>query len=439
MSKVISSFLVGLGFDYDKKGAQEIESGIGSIKSKALQLGTVVAGGFGLKSLTADFASSRDMIGKFSETFGLIPNEVLALGNALTTQGGSLAGFMSQVENIERVRARLLVGDTSFFAPAAKAGIDPNTIVQAENATEAYLSLANAFAGMTTQQRINAAEALGLDEASIRLLSQGRSDVELLVQRMMQVRSVTDESTAAAARFTKEWTILKQNVGSATDSMSAEILPFVNDVIEKINEWTEANKNLVNSNALVFAGFATVAASSGTLGTLAKMARFIPMIGTGLASVAAGASSVTAVSAAALGGYAVGSAIEEKLPSDYKIDLGRSIAHTLASFGNEEAQAALDAEAQAGGYTDTFQKQVDAGYFGDRYAPTVVTEPKGNLSSVNFAEQRRAATSGQSAPSRQDINITVEMDGEAVGRKIVTVVDGMAQTAIDDLSSNVGG
>ena len=62
MSKVISSILVGLGFDYDKKGAQEIESGIGSIKSKALQLGAVVAGGFGLKSLTADFASSRDML-----------------------------------------------------------------------------------------------------------------------------------------------------------------------------------------------------------------------------------------------------------------------------------------------------------------------------------------------------------------------------------------
>ena len=439
MSKVISSILVGLGFDYDKKGAQEIESGIGSIKSKALQLGAVVAGGFGLKSLTADFASSRDMLGKFSETFGLIPDDVMALGNAITTQGGSLGGFMSQLENLEKARARILVGDVGFFAPAAKAGLDPNVIANAESATDAYLGLADAFATMNTQQRLNAAEALGLDESSIRLLSQGRGDIEQLVTRFKQIRTVTDDSTAAAARFTKEWTMLKQNVGSATDEMSSDVLPFVNDVIEGINKWTEANKELVNSNALLFAGFATIAAGSGSLKTLAAMARYIPLIGTGLASVAAGAASVAAVSAAAVGGYVVGGLIEEQLPDDYKTNLGRSIAHLLATFGNDEAQAALDAEASVGGYTPTFQKQVDAGYFGDRYEPTPVPPSNGNLSNVDFASQRRAATSGQSAPTRQDLNITVEMDGDVVGRKVVTIVDGMAQTAIDDLASSTGG
>lgn len=436
MSKVISSLLVGLGFDYDKKGAQEIGSGIDSIKSKALQLGTVVAGGFGLKSLTADFASSRDMLGKFSETFGLIPDDVLSLGNALTTQGGSLGGFMSQLENLEKARSRILVGDVGFFAPAAKAGLDPNVIVNAESATEAYLGLADAFAKMNTQQRLNAAEALGLDEASIRLLSQGREGIDALSTRFKQIRTVTDDSTAAAARFTKEWVMLKQNVGSATDEMSSDVLPFVNDVVESINKWIEANKELVNSNALMFAGFATVAAGSGTLKTLAAMARYIPLIGTGLASVAAGAASVSGVAAAAVGGYAVGGLIEEQLPDDYKIDLGRSLAHLLATFGNDEAQAALDAEAKAGGYTDTFQKQVDAGYFGDRYAPTPVTETEGNLSGIDFASQRRSATN---APTRQDLTINVQMDGEVVGRKVVTIVDGMAQTAIDDLASNVGG
>ena len=74
MSNVISSFLVGIGFDYDKKSAKQIEGGIDTIKSKALQLGAVVAGGFGLKSLTADFASSADMLGKFSQVFGVNAN-----------------------------------------------------------------------------------------------------------------------------------------------------------------------------------------------------------------------------------------------------------------------------------------------------------------------------------------------------------------------------
>ena len=101
MAKVISSLLVGLGFDVDQKGAKEFEGSIDSVKSKALQLGSVVAGGFGLKALTADFASSRDMLGKFADTFGVLPNDVMAFGNALATEQGSLEGFMSQLENLE--------------------------------------------------------------------------------------------------------------------------------------------------------------------------------------------------------------------------------------------------------------------------------------------------------------------------------------------------
>ena len=439
MAKVISSFLVGLGFDYDKKGEGEIISGIDTIKSKGLQLGAVVAGGFGLKSLTSDFAASRDMLGKFADTFGLLPNDVMAFGNALATQGGSLESFMSQIENLERVRARIRVGDVGFFAPAAKAGLDPNVIADATNATEAYIGLADAFATMNTQQRINAAEALGLDESSIRLLAQGRSSVEDVVNKFRTIRPVTESSTEAAAEFNRQWIELSQNIGGATDAVSDQFLPVINGAIDGLNNWISTNKELVNSNALTFAGFSALVAGSGALSTLAAMARYIPAIGTGLASVASGAAGVLAVGAAGAAGYAAGTVISDKLPQDYKIDLGRGIAQTLAMFGNEEAQAALDAEAAAGGYTDTYQKQVEAGYFGNDTAPVR------NLSNAGFSEKRRegieSVTRSQSPQTsqRQDINVTLELDGQVIDRKVVTVVDGMAQTAIDDLSTSTGG
>ena len=443
MSKVISSFLVGLGFDVDPKGAKEFERGIDSVRSKALQLGKVVAGGFGVKALTADFAASRDMLGKFSETFGVLPETVLALGNALSTQGGSLEGFMFQLENIERIRSRLLVGDTGFFAPAAKAGIDPNTIINASNATEAYLSLSDAMSRMDTQQRLNVSEALGLDEASIRLLSQGREGVDQLVEKFRAVRPVTDSSVESAAEFNRQWLEMKQNIGSAADSVSDEFLPVVNDAIGGINSWIGVNKELVNSNAIVFAGFSGLVASTGALKTLKMMSKYIPAIGTGLASVASGAAAVSGVATAAVGGYAAGTVINEYLPDDYKTDLGRSIAHVLASFGNDEAQAALDAEAAAGGFTPTFQKQVDAGYYGapGQYgaSESSMWSPQNNLSSIDFASQRRGATSGQNVPQRQTIEIPIILDGQALDRRTVEIVDGMAQTAIDDISSNTEG
>lgn len=446
MAKVISSLLVGLGFDVDQKGAKEFEGSIDSLKSKALQLGAVVAGGFGVKALTADFAAGRDTLGKFAETFGVLPDDVLAFGNALTTERGSLEGFMSQLENLERVRARILVGDVGFFSPAAKAGIDPNVIANANNATDAYLALADSFATMNTQDRINAAEALGLDEASIRLLSKGREGVEQLVERFRTIRPVTEESTAEAARFTRQWTEFGQGVGSAMDSASSTVLPVVNDITESINGWISANKELVNSNALLFGGFATVAASSGALNTLAAMARYIPLIGKSLASVAAGAASVSGVAAAAAGGYATGTIISEYLPEDYKTDIGRGIAQMLAMFGNVEAQEALDAEDKAGGFTDAYNYKrpdvIDSSVWQE--SPQSST-PILNLRDFNFAEKRRAAinstggTSTPSAPQRQNINVTLELDGSVIDRRVVTVVDGMAQTAIDDISSSTGG
>lgn len=439
MAKVISSLLVGLGFDVDQKGAKEFEGSIDSVKSKALQLGSVVAGGFGLKALTADFASSRDMLGKFADTFGVLPNDVMAFGNALATEQGSLEGFMSQLENLERVRARILVGDVGFFAPAAKAGIDPNVIANAENATDAYLALADSFSTMTTQQRINAAEALGLDEASIRLLSKGREGVDQLVERFRTIRPVTESSTEAAAEFNRQWVEFGQNIGSATDSVSDQFLPVVNSAIDGINNWIGVNKDLVNSNAVTFAGFSALVAGTGTLNTLAALARYIPAIGAGLATVATVAATLTGVGAAALTGVGIGSIINDNLSDDYKLDLGRGIAQTLAMFGNEEAQAALDAEAAAGGFTDTYQKQVEAGYFGNDSAPVR------SLSESGFAERRRegieSVTQPQArqAPTRQTIEIPIMLDGAVIDRKVVSVVDGMAQTAIDDLSSSTGG
>jgi len=404
VSKVISSFLVGLGFNVDQKGAKEFEGSIDSVRSKALQLGSVVAGGLGIKALTADFAAGRDMLGKFSETFGVSANNVMAIGNALATEGGTLDGFMSQLENLERARARILVGDVGFFAPAAKAGIDPNTIAEANNATEAYLSLANAFQTMNTQQRLNAAEALGLDESSIRLLSRGRDDVNALVEQFRGIRPVTEESTEAAAKFNREWLKVKQNVGGVTDAIAGPLTMAVANVTEGINSWFSDDQagRIKKYGDLTKAAFGwinpeEVAESSGLPEWLFKP--IDQMI----------------------------------LDDDQRTDIGRGIHQALALFGNEESQAALDAEASAGGYTDAYNfKRPDI-------IDSNVWKPQNNLSGIDFASQRRGATSGQSVPQRQTIEIPIILDGQALDRRTVEIVDGMAQTAIDDITSNTEG
>lgn len=377
MANVISSLLVGIGFDYDKKSAQQIESGMDSIKSKALQLGSVVAGAFGIKALTSDFASSADMLGKFGEVFGVTANDMQAFGNALSTEGGSLESFMSQLESIERVRARIRVGDVSFFAPAGKAGLDPNAIADARNATEAYLGLADAFAGMTQQQRINAAEALGLDEASIRLLSQGRSAVDDLVAKFRDIRPLTGEMTDEAAEFNRQWIEAKANVGSFADAISTELLPVINDITQSVNSWFSEDR-------------------MGKIRAVGELTK--ATLGIGQPSEVAEATG---------------------LPEWLFTPVGDQI----TNFGEDIGLPDWMTQPLSVTASDVYQS-VTQPFIGGTGTNTVV--PPGQFR-------------GGQAPTTQTINVNFEMDGEIIDRKVIRVVDGMAQTAIDDISSNTGG
>lgn len=247
MAKTISNLLVGIGFDLDKKSTQGVSSGIDSIKSKALKLGAVVAGAFGIKALTSDFASAKDDLGKFAQVFGVTADDVNAFGNALRLEGGSLNGFMSQLAGLEKFRAGLAQGDAGFIEAAGRAGLDTQGLINATNATEAYLELANQFQSMTAQQRINAAAALGLDDSSIRLLSKGRAGIEAVVKEQKKMRPITDAMTDSAAEFNDELQDLSTNIGGFADVLSEKLLPQINGVVAGLNDWIEANRSIINS------------------------------------------------------------------------------------------------------------------------------------------------------------------------------------------------
>ena len=351
MSKVINSLLVGIGLNYDPKGEKEAIGAIDRVKSSALQLGTVVAGAFGAKALTADFADSRDTLGRFAETVGVVADDVQAMGNALAREGGSLEAYMSQLENIEQLRAGLLVGDAEFISIAGRAQIDTTDLIAAGDATEAYLTLADQFQRMTQQQRLNAANALGLDESSIRLLSRGREGVEQLVEQQRNIRPVTESMTQSSRVFNEQMHDLGQNIGGVADQISDKLLPEVNEITKGINAWFTENNELIDQNldkALepIADNFSEIAvagglfAASGTLSTFAGLAKYVPIVGGGLAGIAGSLGTITALGAAGATGYAIGSIIEPFIDED----IGRTTARVFAAFGNEEAQQALDAE-----------------------------------------------------------------------------------------------
>lgn len=369
MTSTITNFLVGIGFEYDKKSADAIGSGIDGITTKAKQLGAVVAGAFGIKALTTDFAEARDTLGKFSDVMGLVPENVLAFGNALATEGGSLESFLTQIESIERARARIRVGDVGFFAPAGKAGLDPNAIADAETATDAYLGLADAFAKMSQQERLNAAETLGLDQASILLLSQGRDAVEELVAKFEEIRPISERSTEQAAAFNRAWVEAKANASGFIDIISDRLLPKMTDAVELVNYLANIEREETREAV-------DVAAEMG--------------ITTGSPALAASAFIVSLINS-----YS-DSAPDEQV--DNIISNATESATSHPGYGSQSS-----------------------------YKPPSTYGPQ------------TPATTQQQAPQVSNVSVTLELDGATLDKRTVRVVDGMAQTAIDDIASSTGG
>ena len=407
MPNTVTNFLVGIGFDLDKKSTDNVASGIDGVKSKALQLGSVVAGAFGIKALTNDFASAKDELGKFAQVFGVSADDVNAFGNAMKLEGGTLEGFMTQLASLEKFRAGLATGDAGFIAAAGRAGLDTQGLIEAENATEGFLNLADQFQQMTQQQRLNAAEALGLDDSAIRLLSKGSAEIMSVVDAQRIMRPITDEMTDSAALFNDELQDLTTNIGGLADQISVNLMPHINDVLVGMNDWIDANRGLINSgldtffesineNTVAIAaslGLITVGASALATGGLASK---IGLGGIGGAVSKGGglATKAGGLGLAAAGGFAIGTAINENLISDELGNtIGSSIAKTLAFFGNDQAQAAIENE---------------------RIAKELSNRPV-------------------------QITTNLILDGKVIDKRVETVVGEMADQAVQDLQSTEGG
>lgn len=299
MAKVLDNFLIGIGLEFDDQGAKNANTAMDSIKRTALQAGTAIAGAFGVQAVTAGVADNVAQLSRFAEVNGITAQEVQALGMALERQGGSISGFIDQIGNIEQLRARMLKGDFSFIPEGALSGVDTSAIINAESAIEAYLALAEQFPNLSQQQRLNAAEVFGLDQASILLLTQGRETVESQMMKFARMREITNELEKSSIELQREWQDMWDNVGGITDRAGTKIIPKVADLFGQVNRLMEENRDFVNdvtddTGQAIADNFETITAGtsllagSQLLGGIGLLAKKLPLVGNGFASVASG-------------------------------------------------------------------------------------------------------------------------------------------------------
>ena len=421
MSSVLTSFLVGIGWDTSNfdQGTKHIESSMGSVKSSVLQtaasIGTLTAlTGAGLK-----FAKSTSEIDNFTRSIGVGRSDLLAFGGALQGMGGDADSAIGILTSLEQKRASILTGETGWIAPAARAGIDTNSILQATDSLDAVLRLSDQFQQLSAQQRLNAADALGFDPATVAFLSQGRDVVEATLNQYRDARPLVDGLTEASRDLTQEWSRLEALAGGIGDKVQSKLIPAITQATTVVTEFLNANKQAIDAGIDKYGTPENIEAAS-------------------VAAAGAGVSTAGAVAGSLLQRFGL-TGTGSLVAGGARLVGGAGIAYGVADIASRFADEQLQ---QIPGY-----QELDAAFTRKAYDVTGLDLSRGNVYEGTAREPLYQFTAPDSAwapgygsgpkpqPTTINVNATLEMDGKVLADKVLSVVSDSNQAALDDLQS----
>lgn len=421
MSSVLTSFLVGIGWDTSgfDQGTKHIESSMGSVKSSVLQTAASIATLSALTGAGLKFAKSTSEIDNFTRSIGVGRSDLLAFGGALQGMGGDADSAMGILTSLEQKRASILTGETGWIAPAARAGIDTNSILQATDSLDAVLRLSDQFQQLSAQQRLNAADALGFDPATVAFLSQGRDVVEATLNQYRDARPLVDGLTEASRDLTQEWSRLEALAGGIGDKVQSKLIPAITQATTVVTEFLNANKQAIDAGIEKYGTPENIEAAS-------------------VAAAGAGVSTVGAVAGSLLQRFGLtgtGSLVAGGARLAGGVGIAYGVSDIAARFADEQLQ-------QIPGY-----QELDAAFTRKAYDVTGWDLSRGNVyegvsreSLYQFTSPDSAWTPGYGSgpkpqPTTINVNATLEMDGKVLADKVLSVVSDSNQAALDDLQS----
>lgn len=252
--KVLESFLIALGLQVDEKSFQKADAAFGGLTRSALQLGAVFASKLAIDKVVGDFKNAGTELNNFNRLTGLSTQNVQALGQALAAQGGNANDAFAAMLKIQDLMASPITGNVGWFGDVAKLGLDPSQIIGANDTAEALENIAAAFEKMTPLNQRLAGQALGLDESTVRLLMQGRAEVEKQLDARGKLGVMTQQQVEDAARLTKANSELNLVFTDMGNTIAGELAPALADMAEGFVDFYRSNKDLVDSGLEKFFG-----------------------------------------------------------------------------------------------------------------------------------------------------------------------------------------
>lgn len=431
MANVLTSFLIGIGFDTSKldSGMRDVDTRMGQVKGSALKVSAALVGAFGAAAASVvKTAGDVDQLALKTGNMRTSMQYIYNYGNALKFLGGNAEDALSIVSGIEKTLNNLqLKGELGPLQDLALAGIDISQLTNAKSAEEFLATLSQQVPGLDKNQRGVVQQSLGLSDAALKSLTQGPEAFQSSLVRSEELTGNLNELTENSRKLMENAAEFSLTIDGITNELAKKFLPSLVGVSGWINNFLKENKGSI-SEAIQYA--ADNSAATATLGTGALAAT----IGAGLSKIGLSTIGGAVGGAGTLGVAVAGSAIGANVLNE---SLGKYVpGYSKASTGFDEILKSVTG-------LDRIQSPMEL-IFGGKPNSSAGLSPsdiqQGSSSGMSAAEERQAgadalASALSKSPVKVSNTVNVMLDGQAFENKVIEVNERTAHDTLDDIQS----
>lgn len=262
LGDTLKNYVIGVGVK-DNNFTAGLKNMGGQLKSFVSQMGIMLGAG-SLGMAFKKFIDTGTDISNFSSLTGIAEQDITALGGALEQFGGNVDSAKSSLQALQQGLSQAEWGQGQLLETAALYGVELyNQDGSLKNAQALLMGLADDFQHLTKAQQFTLGSQLGLDESTILLLQQGKTNIKALLEEQQKMGAMNAGQALEAKKFSIEWTKLKQSLGSLGRSIAVDIMPPVIDFVKQLGKAVDWVRSL-DTYTVVLAG------SFGVLGYAVK-------------------------------------------------------------------------------------------------------------------------------------------------------------------------
>lgn len=442
MSKVLTSFLVGIGYDTKglDAGSNKIQGSMQGIKSGALGISAALVGAFGAATASAIATAQRvDQLALSTQNLRTSQDYIYNYGNALKLLGGDAGDALTTVQRFEEILNNLrLKGELGPLAELPLAGVDITGLTQAQSGEDFMRQLASQIPALDDAQRSLVQETLGLSDAVFKSLAGGADELDRVMEKANNLTGNVEQLNENSRKLAENTAAIGLAIEGVTNELADKLLPGLVGFTDWVNSAIEGSKEEV-SNTLDFVAENQGATAAATAGIGAAA------VGAGLSKIGLGGVG-GAVTKAGTAGLAVGgSALAARATNEYLASEFEAYNKASAGFdamlrdvlGVERIMG--PSELLFGGFGNTASREsMDGEGPTSGFSPSDAMPPPTSAAAAD--EERRAnaaAIAGalSRSPVKVENTLNVQLDGQAIEAKIVDVTERMSYSTLEDISS----